>query len=116
MRVVLDASAAIEIVLQRREAARLGAIIEDADVVLASELFVAEFEQLGLAVCNPALEAALGLVDATVPSKELAGEAFLLARTTHRPAYGMFYLARKGAWAPRILEIKCPRAVLRAVT
>lgn len=103
MRVVLDASAAIEIALQRRQAGRLAAILEQADVVLAPELFVPEvvntiwkyhqFEHLSLTVCDHALEAALGLVDTLVGSKESYGEAFLLARTTRRPAYDMFYLA-----------------------
>jgi predicted nucleic acid-binding protein len=72
-------------------------------VVLAPELFVPEvvntiwkyhqFEHLSLSVCDGALEAALGLVDALVSSKEIYGEAFLLARTTRRPAYDMFYVA-----------------------
>ena len=35
----------------------------------------------------------LRLVDVLVPSKELYGEAFLLARTTHRSACDMFYVA-----------------------
>ena len=103
MRVVLDASAAIEVVLQRSHAARFAAILGEADVVLAPDLFVPEvvntiwkyhhFEHLGLAVCQDALEAALGLADTLVPSIEICGEAFLLARTTRRPAYDMFYLA-----------------------
>jgi predicted nucleic acid-binding protein len=103
MRAVLDASAAIEIVVERAQAARLGGILEEADVVLAPDLFVPEvvntmwkyhqFEQWSLAVCDRALDAALGLVDVLVPSRELYGEAFLLARTTRRPAYDMFYVA-----------------------
>lgn len=32
-------------------------------------------------------------MDSLVPSREIYGEAFLLARTTRRPAYDMFYLA-----------------------
>jgi len=103
VRAVLDASAAIEIVIERAQAARLGGILEEADLVLAPDLFVPEvvnvmwkyhqFEQWGLAVCDRALESALSLVDILVPSKELYGEAFLLARTTRRPAYDMFYVA-----------------------
>ena len=103
MRVVLDASAAIEIVVQRSQAARLRSIVEEADVVLAPDLFVPEVvntmwkyhqaEQWSLSVCDRTLEAALSLVDLLVPSKELHGEAFLLARTTRRPAYDMFYVA-----------------------
>jgi predicted nucleic acid-binding protein len=103
VKVVLDASAAIEVALQRRQAARLAGILAEADVVLAPELFVPEvvntiwkyhqFERLSLSVCDRALETALGLVDALVSSKETYGEAFLLARTARRPAYDMFYLA-----------------------
>jgi predicted nucleic acid-binding protein len=101
--VVLDASAAIEVALQRKQAARFASILEEADVVLAPDLFVPEvvntiwkyhlFERLSLNVCDRALEAALGLVDAFVSSKEVSSEAFLLARTARRPAYDMFYLA-----------------------
>jgi len=103
VKAVLDASAAIEIVLGRGQAGRLADILEEADVVLAPELFVPEivntiwkyhhFEKLGLVVCDRAIEAALALVDSFVSSKEGYGEAFLLARTTRRPAYDMFYLA-----------------------
>jgi predicted nucleic acid-binding protein len=103
VRAVLDASAAIEIVVERAQAARLGRILEEADLVLAPDLFIPEvvnamwkyhrFERWNLAVCDRTLEAALGLVDVLVPSRELYGEAFLLARTTRRPAYDMFYVA-----------------------
>ena len=103
MKVVLDASAAIEVALTRRLAAPLAAILRDADAVLAPELLVAEvvntiwkyhrFEGLSLDVCDHALDNALGLVDVMVPCRELASEAFLLARISRRPAYDMFYLA-----------------------
>ena len=103
MKAVLDASAAIEVVFGRNQAARLTGVIEQADVVLAPELFIPEvvntiwkyhrFEGLGLDACDRALEAAIGLVDTFVSTKDIYGEAFLLARTARRPAYDMFYLA-----------------------
>ncbi|HXN49719.1 MAG TPA: type II toxin-antitoxin system VapC family toxin [Bryobacteraceae bacterium] len=103
MKLVLDASAAIEVLLGRGQAARLAAILGEADVVLAPDLFVSEvvntvwkyhhFERLNLDACDRAIESALALVDNLVPSKDVYGEAFLLARTAHRPAYDMFYLA-----------------------
>jgi len=103
VRVVLDACAAIEVALNRRLAAPLAAILRDADVVLAPGFFVAEvvntvwkyhqFENLALDVCDRTLDAALGLTDELVPCRELANEAFLLARISRRPAYDMFYLA-----------------------
>ncbi|MGO9231249.1 MAG: type II toxin-antitoxin system VapC family toxin [Bryobacteraceae bacterium] len=103
MKAVLDTSAAIEVALARRLSVPLAAVLRDADVVLAPDLFVAEvvntiwkyhhFEGLSLDVCDRALEAALGLVDVMVPCRDLANEAFLLARIARRPAYDMFYLA-----------------------
>jgi predicted nucleic acid-binding protein len=103
MRAVLDASAAVEIVFGRAEAARLQEVVAQADVVLAPDLFLAEvvnviwkrhqFEGLGLTECDRALEAAIGLVDTFVSGRDLYSEAFLLARTARRSAYDMFYVA-----------------------
>ena len=103
MRLVLDASAAIEIVLNRAKAPQFARMLGEADEVLAPELLVAEvvnviwkyhqFENLDLGSCDRALEDGFGLVDSLVPCLELYREAFLLARTTRRPAYDMFYLA-----------------------
>lgn len=103
MRVVLDASAAIEIVLARARGATFGGILEQADQVLAPDLLVPEvantiwkyhqYEGLNLDTCERALEFAIGLVDALIPSNELYREAFLLSRAARRPVYDMFYLA-----------------------
>ncbi|MGD0200229.1 MAG: type II toxin-antitoxin system VapC family toxin [Bryobacteraceae bacterium] len=103
MRLVLDASAAIEVVLGRRKAGQFTAMLEEADAVLAPDLLVAEvvntvwkyhqFEGLSVTDCDRVIELALGLVDVLVPSREIYREAMLLARTTRRPAYDMFYLA-----------------------
>jgi len=103
VRLVLDTSAAIEVVLNRGKAAQFAKALEEADEALAPELFVPEFvntvwkyhhcENLNLSDCDRVLALALGLVDTLVPCKELYNEAFLLARTARRPAYDMFYLA-----------------------
>ena len=103
MRLVLDASAAVTVILNRPEAHRFKEALAAADLVLAPDLLVPEivnaiwkyhqFEGLGVDICDRALSQALGIVDLLVPSKELAREAFLLARTTRRPAYDMFCLA-----------------------
>lgn len=103
MRVVVDASAAIEVVLGRGKARQLALVLEAADEVLAPELLVPEvvntvwkyhrFENLSLSACDRALELALALVDVLISCKDLYREAFLLARTARRPAYDMFYLA-----------------------
>lgn len=103
MRLVLDASAAVLTVLSPGQARRFASALENADEVLAPELLVAEvtntiwkyhqFERLSVDVCDRSLELALELVDRFVPGRELHREAFLLARTTRRSAYDMFYLA-----------------------
>jgi len=103
VRVVLDASGAIEVALDKKQRARVAETLAAADVILAPELFVPEvvntiwkyyhIERMNLPTCDRAIEEALGMVDALVSTRELWGEAFLLARTARKPAYDMFYLA-----------------------
>jgi predicted nucleic acid-binding protein len=103
VRLVLDASAAVEVALNRTKAVQCGRFLEEAGEVLAPDLLVSElvntiwkyhqFESLSLSVCDRALELGLSLVDSLIPGMELYREAFLLARATRRPAYDMFYLA-----------------------
>ena len=103
MKIVLDASAALEVALNRDGAAEISAHLDEADEVLAPELFVPEvvnaiwklhrFGNLSLSACDGALEVLLEFIDTLVSCKELYREAFLLSRTTRRPAYDMFYLA-----------------------
>ena len=103
MKIVLDASAALEVALNRNRAAGLAARLDEADEVLAPDLFVPEvvnaiwklhhFGNLSLTACDGALEVLLEFVNTLVSCKELYREAFLLSRTTRRPAYDMFYLA-----------------------
>ncbi len=103
MRIVLDASAAVEVALDGKRAAQLDAVLAESEEVLAPELLLAElvnsiwkyheFHQLELTTCVRALDFAVGLVDTLVSNKELYREAFLLSRTTRKPAYDMFYLA-----------------------
>ncbi len=103
MKLVLDASAAIEIALNRASALKLSRAVEDASEVTAPDLFVSEvtnaawkyhrFANVELAECDKILEFGIGLVDSFVPCVELYREAFQLARTAKRPAYDAFYLA-----------------------
>ena len=103
MRLVLDASAALEVVLKRSRAGDFIRAIQDADTVMAPELLVPEvvnaiwkyhqFYRLDLNTCNQALELAIELADDLVSCKDLWREAFLLARKNRRPAYDMFYIA-----------------------
>lgn len=103
MRIILDASAAIEVVLDGPKAAEVARSLNEADEVIAPDLFVSEvtntiwkyyqLKNLNITACDRALERGIGLVESLVPCKELYREAFLLARTAGGPAYDMFYLA-----------------------
>jgi len=103
VRIVVDASAAVEVALDGKHAAELGAFFEESEEVLAPDLLVAEvvnaiwkyheFQQVDQNTCARALDFAVGLVDTLVSGKELYREAFLLSRLSRRPAYDMFYLA-----------------------
>jgi predicted nucleic acid-binding protein len=103
VRIVLDASACIEVVLNRAQGPAWAQLLEQAEQVLAPDLFVPEvtntiwkyhrYEHLTLDTCEQALEFAIGLVDVFVPSHSLYREAFLLARAARQPAYDMFYMA-----------------------
>jgi predicted nucleic acid-binding protein len=103
VRIVLDASAAVEVALNREKGHRLSTCLAEAREVLAPDCFISEtvnaiwkyhqFENLDLDTCRRAIELAIGLVETFVPAIKLHHEAFLLARTTRRSAYDMFYLA-----------------------
>ncbi len=103
MRVVLDASAAVEIALNRGKASSLAAILDQAEQTLAPDLLLPEAVNaiwkehhlggLSLSICDEALSVLPGLVDSLTSSSEIYRQAFLLSRALRRPAYDMFYLA-----------------------
>jgi len=103
VKVVLDASAALEIVGERARSKLFLEEIDRSDAVIAPDLFVPEvvnavwkhhhFQALSVTAASQQIDVAIELVDEIVASMELFHEAFLLARTAKRPAYDMFYLA-----------------------
>lgn len=104
MRVVLDASAAVEVALEGKAARELSGMLAESEEVIAPELLVPEivnaiwkyhqFGEFELSRCEKALELAVGLVDRLVSHREVYREAFALSRAQKsRAAYDMFYLA-----------------------
>jgi len=99
---VLDASAAIEIVLQREKAVKLSEYIIASDWVTAPTLFISEvvntvwkyqkFADLPFNVCEKALEQALALPDDFTNEQDLFREVFKLSCTLDHPSYDIFYL------------------------
>ncbi len=98
---VVDASAAIEIVLHRHGADRLGTFLQDADYVIAPDLYVAEVSN-ALWKCaretegdgfDPAIvDDAVALPDDLVPARSLYREAFALSVERNHPVYDCLYL------------------------
>jgi len=104
VKVVLDASCAIEIALNKKEGETLKALLDESDEVLAPDLLVPEFvnalwkyyqfNQLSLIICDEAMGVLLDFVETFVPSRDIYREAFSLSQAQKsRAAYDMFYLA-----------------------
>ncbi len=102
MIIVLDTSAAIEIVIQREHSADLGRNIAKADCVITPTLFIPEitnvfwkyylFKEMPLEICEQAIESAMALPDEFISEKELYKEAFALGCLTQKPIYDMYFL------------------------
>jgi predicted nucleic acid-binding protein len=104
---VLDASAAVEIVLQRDFAQRLAKAVREADWVIAPTLFVVEvtnvfwkyqkFVDYPYPDCERDIEQTIALPDQYINEIDLYREAFKLGCILDHPIYDMLYvvLARR---------------------
>jgi predicted nucleic acid-binding protein len=100
--IVLDASAAIEIVLQRKASKSFENHLAESDWIIVPALFISEvsnvfwkyfkFGNLSLEQCEKALEYAINLPDEYSDDRSLYREAFSLGCTIGKPVYDMFYL------------------------
>jgi predicted nucleic acid-binding protein len=107
MIIVLDTSAAVEIVLQREHAIYFGEKVAEADWIIAPSLFIPEvtnvfwkyylFNDMPLELCEQAIESAVAIPDEYISGKELYKEAFALGCFTQKPTYDMYFvvLARR---------------------
>ncbi len=99
---VIDASAAIEIVLQRDSAKKITEYLRHASWVIAPTLFISEvtntiwkyhnFTDMPYESCEKALEQALALPDDFINEQSLYREAFKLSCTLNHPVYDILYL------------------------
>ena len=102
MTVIIDASAAIELMLKRKSAKAIAAIISRADWVIAPDLFVSEvtnvfwkyheFEDLPIDICERYLDDTLLLVDDYISCYDLYKEAFALSCQVNHSVYDAMYL------------------------
>ena len=107
MIVVLDASAAVEIVLQRENGKHFMHHVESAQWVLAPGLFIPEvtnvfwkyyrFGNLSMEQCEKGVDFSVHLPDEYCDEKTMYKEAFTLGCQTGKSVYDMFYvvLARR---------------------
>jgi predicted nucleic acid-binding protein len=106
-RAVLDASAAVEVLLLGNRASPVLELLEECLVVLVPELFHSEVANalwkyvragdLSAEEAISLLETSFGLPDRVVPDRELAEEALAAAISTNHPVYDLLYasLARR---------------------
>ncbi|HEX6861969.1 MAG TPA: type II toxin-antitoxin system VapC family toxin [Thermoanaerobaculia bacterium] len=110
-RAVLDASAAVHLVMNGPHAVHLVTRLEEAAIVTTPDLFCSEAAnalwkyvragEIDLDLALTRLEQAMGLVDGVVPQRTLAPEALVAAAKQQRSVYDMTYavLARRSGAA-----------------
>jgi predicted nucleic acid-binding protein len=106
-RAILDASAAVHLVLSQEHAPQLAAKLAEVVVITAPDLFCSEVAnslwkyvragKLAPDLATARLEEGLGLVDSLIPERLLAPEALVAAIKHQHSAYDMMYavLARR---------------------
>lgn len=102
MIVVLDASAAVGVVLNKQNTEKIEKKLEEADYIIAPDIFVPEvvnafwkyhqYEDLPLDKCEYFIDCAVNLVDDIIDSGTLYKEAFVLSCQVGHPIYDVLYL------------------------
>lgn len=102
MIIVLDASAAIEIALNKDESNLFRELLIQSELVLAPDTFPSEitntfwkyglYSGLPIEKCEKGIDYCLDLVDDYINTKDLCREVFAESIKTEHPAYDLFYL------------------------
>ncbi|MDF7798835.1 type II toxin-antitoxin system VapC family toxin [Pontiellaceae bacterium B1224] len=102
MKVVLDTSAAVDLVLHSSEREAEHKLLAEAKWVIAPTLYISEvanvfwkyhaFQNMPMEQAESAMELALELPDSLTDVRELYTEAFAMACRTRHPVYDMLYL------------------------
>ena len=118
MRLVLDASAAVRVVMRAEDASEILAVLAGAAVVTAPSLFASEvanalwkYTRAGTLSVETALkryEEAIGLVGELTPDGELATESLAEAARHGHPVYDLLYaiLARRHGCAVLTRDVR----------
>ena len=115
MIIVLDASAAVEVVLNRKQAGNLSDLLLRADSVIAPSLFIAEvtnvfwkyYQHSDMPVneCEKYLNSALKIPDEMVEINEMANETLNAAALTGMTAYDMFYMVLARRYGAHLMTL-----------
>lgn len=102
MIIVLDASGAVEIALQKENSTRFMNYLKKADVILAPDIYVSEvtnvfwkyrkFAQFTDEICLKGIEFCINLIDDFIDPKDLWREAYFEGVSNENSTYDMFYL------------------------
>jgi len=102
MIVVLDASAAVEIALGRKNSGEFRELLRQSDLVLAPDTYPSEitnvfwkyasFSDLNVEKCEKGIDYCLDLIDDYIATKNLCREVFSESIKTEHSAYDLFYL------------------------
>ena len=100
MILLIDASAAVELVLKRTHSAPISNAVADADLVLAPDLYISEVANAlwkhshitGESLDASVLDDAVAIPDEYLPSHHLYREAFAMGVRNAHPVYDCIYL------------------------
>ena len=115
MIVVLDASAACELLLHRPKAAAVDARLRSARQVLVPDLFVSEVanvfwkyvkaKELDLATAQTSLDLGVKLADQIIAASTLVQEALVTSAAAKHPIYDMMYIILARREGARLLSM-----------
>ncbi len=102
MIVVLDASAAIEIALNRGHSSSFREVLRQSDLVLAPDTFPSEitnvfwkyamYSEMPVEACEKGIDYCLDLIDDFIETKPLCREVFSESYKNNHSAYDLFYI------------------------
>jgi predicted nucleic acid-binding protein len=112
---ILDASAAIEVFLNRPRGVELQEFLSSASLVVSPDLYCSEISnvfwkllrsnQLSREDCENGINTCLALVDDLIPMSELSQEVFAAAIDYNMTAYDMFYAVTTRRYNGRLLTV-----------
>jgi predicted nucleic acid-binding protein len=112
---VLDASAAIEVYLNRPGSKDIHEHLRTANLVVAPDLYCSEVsnvfwkllkaDQLSREHCESGIDTCLNLVDDLIPMSELSQEVFAAAIANNMTAYYMYYTVITRRYHRRLLTM-----------